>query len=965
MKTLIFLIANCLLFGSEDLYFDETFHSKANLQDRTLYQKGEEDPIAFWEECAKEIRWFQPWDKGMEGNGPFAKWFLNGKLNVCYNCLDRNIEEGRGEKISLIALNERGEKRTLTYQDLYKEVNLLANILKSQGVGKGDRVAIYLPMNPEAIASMLACCRIGAVHTVIFGGIGSFAIRDRIQDAEAKVLITADGTTRAVKFLSYKSSVDEILPDCPSIEKVLLFNNCNQPIPLKKGRDLWVQDLKPQVDPYCPPEIMDSEDPLFILYTSGTTGKPKGIFHASGGYLVGVHNTFKWVFDLKPEDIYWCSADVGWITGHSFVVYGPLSCGVKQVIYDGAFHYPDKKQFGKIIEENKVSIFYTAPTFLRMLIQWGDECTKGIDFSSLRLLGSIGEPLNPEVWHWYHQLGGKRCPIVDTWFQTETGAFVISPLPGITPLKPGSVTQALPGYDIAVLDDQGNEAQTGFLAIRKPFPSMMRGIYKDQARYIATYWAKWNEKYYYAGDSAYWDSEGYLWIAGRADEVIKVSGHRIGTAEIENVLLEHPAVAEASAIGIQDELKGQKILAFVILKDGVEKGIEEDLRQTVARYLGAYARPEQVVVVGKLPKTRSGKILRRVLKNMVEGAPIGDTSSLADPTSIEELFPVCRQLYYKFYSKIDLSRISEPVQTRETTPLSPLPAEEILSIVAPLLAEHLQGANYDRLHLLGQYLDFYDQAKMSPLEALQAFEPDPSISPYHGSSCYGLTLDLLGKIPPEVHAFCVPATLPLKVQQKFWPKTCHAAIAIKIKDGYILMDPNFDMGVPVFVPLDGSTREIERKAGGIWAFHYESGQIICQGQKNQEKQEHLRITYEMREFLNPTEVGLKSMMATDRKIALVSRDAEGNREGHINLLLDRKEISWSIHEKKQPPISFEDFLQGRNRLSNSFSKLLHLEADQLNDLILKVIQHQEKLDLLYQEYTDFLKNHPRAYEFSS
>ena len=514
----------------------------------------------FWADCAQELDWFNKWNCVLEWESPYAKWFSGGTLNVSYNCLDRHVIKGKGDKTALIYLNENGEKRFLTYSKLLEEVNKISNFLKKMGVQRGDRIAIYMPMTPESIASMLACTRIGAVHLVIFGGMSAESVKDRILESEAKVLLTADGSWRSGKVITYKSQLDPILEECPSLETTLVLKHTGSPVELKKGRDYWYHEELSKFSKVCEPEKMDAEDPLFILYTSGTTGKPKGILHTTGGYLVAAHNTFKWIFDIKPEDVYWSTADIGWITGHSYVAYGPLSNCATQVIYEGSFDHPAKNQFARVIHECRVSVFYTAPTLIRMFMKWGDDCLVKAKLDSLRLLGSVGEPINPETWLWFHKyIGHERCPIVDTWFQTETGCIVIAPLPGVTPLLPGTATRALPGYKVDILDEEGNPSLKGYLAIMHPFPSMMRGIYKDPTRFKSTYWDKWQGMYYFAGDFASKDINDYFWLGGRCDEVLKIAGHRIGTAEIENALIQYNMVAESAVCGISILLKGKKL----------------------------------------------------------------------------------------------------------------------------------------------------------------------------------------------------------------------------------------------------------------------------------------------------------------------------------------------------------------------------------------------------------------------
>lgn len=619
------------------------FEEQANIKDHSLYEFANQDPIGFWNKCAEEITWFKKWDNSLNWNSPFARWYENGKLNACFNCIDRHLINNPN-KVALICVNEAGSVLKYTYADLHKKICHLANGLKSLGVQKGDKVAIYMPLNADSIVAMLACARIGAVHSVVFGGIGAGSLKEKINDSNSVVLITADGTYRRGKLISYKSVCDEIIDECSSIKNVIVLKNTNSQINFNANRDIWYHDLVASTSDDCKAEEMDSEDLLFILYTSGTTGKPKGIVHTTGGYMVGVHNTFKWVFDIKSEDIYWSTADIGWITGHSYVVYGPMSNGVTQVIYEGAMDYPFKDRVWNIIETQKVSIFYTAPTLIRTFMQWGTDWLRQSDLSSIRLLGSIGEPLNPEAWHWFsHHVGNDKCPIVDTWFQTETGSFVIAPIPGLTPLKPGSISKPLPGYQATVLNEEGDEAPSGFLAITTPYPSMMRGVFNDPNRFYDTYWKKWDGRFYYAGDSAIKEFDGYLWVGGRADEVIKVSGHRIGTAEIESSLILHPAVAEAAAIGVSDPIKGQCIIALITVRSGMQfdKKLENELKQQVATYVGSFARPERIEVISELPKTRSGKILRRLIRNLIENKPIGDISSLENKSILNDLEHVC------------------------------------------------------------------------------------------------------------------------------------------------------------------------------------------------------------------------------------------------------------------------------------------------------------------------------------
>jgi len=622
----------------------EGFKAQANIKDESIYEKAAENPEAFWAERAQRLDWFKKWDKTLEWNPPFAKWFVGGKINASYNCVDRHTKTWRRNKAAIIWEGEPGDERVLTYQDLYREVNKFANVLKDMGVKKGDRVTIYMPMIPELAIALLSCARIGAPHSVVFGGFSSESLRERINDAESKVVITADGGYRRGNLIPLKENVDIALENAPTVEKVIVYQRGNDPekVNMKPRRDFWWHQLMEKADLYCEPEPMDSEDMLFILYTSGTTGKPKGIVHTTGGYLTGVAATSYMVFDLKDEDLYWCTADIGWITGHSYIVYGPLANGATIVMYEGGPDYPEKDRFWSIIEKYRVSIFYTAPTAIRSFMRWGTKWPKMHDLSSLRLLGTVGEPINPEAWVWYHKyIGGERCPIVDTWWQTETGSIIITPLPGIVPTKPGSATRPFPGIDADVLDDKGNPVPTGqggFLVIKSPWPSMLRTLYGDDKRYIDTYWSKYRDMYF-PGDGAKKDEDGYFWLLGRVDDVINVSGHRIGTMEVESALVDHKKVAEAAVIGKSHEIKGQCIVAFVTLKEGValDSELEEELKQHVAKKIGAIARPEKIYFTADLPKTRSGKIMRRLLRDIAEGRVLGDTITLADPSVIEKL----------------------------------------------------------------------------------------------------------------------------------------------------------------------------------------------------------------------------------------------------------------------------------------------------------------------------------------
>lgn len=619
----------------------EEFRSKALYSDAAIYDKAE-DRLAFWEERAGTLSWFEKWNSVLEWNPPFAKWFDGGKINASYNCLDRHLEGSRRDKAAIIFEGEHGDSSVLTYEDLHREVCKFANVLKSMGVQKGEVVTIYLPMIPEAVVAMLACARIGAPHSVVFGGFSADSLRDRINDAESKVLITSDAAYRRGKILPIKENVCAALQGVEGIEKVIIVNRTDTKIEIIQGRDVWYHELMEQASADCPAEKMDAEDMLFILYTSGTTGKPKGIVHTTGGYLTGVATTHEFVFDLKDDDIYWCTADIGWITGHSYLVYGPLTNGSTIVIYEGTPDYPERDRFWQIVEKYKVTILYTAPTAIRTFMKWGEEYPAKRDLSSLRILGSVGEPINPEAWMWYHKhIGGEKCPIVDTWWQTETGMIMISPLPGVTDLKPGSCTLPFPGVKVEMLNSSGKpveRGEIGFVAITEPWPAMLRTVYGDDKRFIDTYWSNWPNKYF-AGDGAKLDKDGYFWIIGRVDDVINVSGHRIGTAEVESALVEHHAVAEAACIGKYHEVKGQAIAAFVTLRDGFKASdkLIAELKSYVVTKIGAIARPDDLYLTDDLPKTRSGKIIRRILKDIAEGRSIGDTTTLADSSSLEAL----------------------------------------------------------------------------------------------------------------------------------------------------------------------------------------------------------------------------------------------------------------------------------------------------------------------------------------
>jgi acetyl-CoA synthetase len=610
---------------------------------KKLYKESIEKPDKFWAREAKELDWRKKWDKVLDWKAPFAKWFVGGKLNVCENCVDRHAKGARANKAAIIWEGEPGDKRVITYAQLHRDVCRFANVLEQHGVKAGDRVLIYLPMIPEAVVSMLACARIGAVHTVVFGGFASEAIVDRLEDSGASMVITADGGWRRGKVVALKPAVDEALKKYKGVKSVIVVNRCSNPITMQAKRDTWWHEETAKVPAKHAAKAFDSEHPLFVLYTSGSTGKPKGILHSSGGYLTGTYSTTKYVFDMRDEDVYWCTADVGWITGHSYIVYGPLANGATQVMYEGAPNFPDFGRFWKIIEEYGVTIFYTAPTAIRAFIKAGDQFPAAHDLSSLRLLGSVGEPINPEAWNWYHQkIGGGKCPIVDTWWQTETGAIMITPLPGATPCKPGTATLPFFGIDAAILDDSGKECkadQDGRLVIRKPWPSMIRTIYGDKDRYKKTYWSDY-EGLYTAGDGARRDKQGNFWIIGRLDDVLNVSGHRLGTAEIESALVAHPAVAEAAVVGRPDDMKGQAVAAFVTLKGKYQESpaLREELRSHVGKVIGAIAKPDDLHFAPGLPKTRSGKIMRRLLKELVTtGKVSGNVTTLEDFTVIDAI----------------------------------------------------------------------------------------------------------------------------------------------------------------------------------------------------------------------------------------------------------------------------------------------------------------------------------------
>ncbi|MFL5970674.1 MAG: acetate--CoA ligase [Gaiellaceae bacterium] len=621
----------------------EDFVKQANFSDPSVYEEAERDFEAWWERWAKELDWFEPWETVLEWDAPWAKWFQEGKLNASHNCLDRHVDAGRGDKVAYHWVGEDGDTRDVTYAQLLEMTQRFANVMKSLGVEKGDVVGIYMPMLPETPAAMLACARIGATHNVVFGGFSVEAVKERMEVSDAKLLVTANANLRRGKPIPMKEQVDDVLDDLPKMEHVVVVRRADTDTPMKDGRDVWWHEEAEKVDADCPAEPLDAEHPLYILYTSGSTAKPKGILHTTGGYLTGVAATHQVVFDLKPDtDVYWCAADIGWVTGHSYIVYGPLCNGATSVMYEGAPDYPDKDRWWQIVEDYKVTILYTAPTAIRACMKWGREYPEKHDLSSLRLLGSVGEPINPRAWIWYQQvIGGGRCPVVDTWWQTETGQIMITPLPGITETKPGSATQAFPGVEAAVVTRDGEIVDDGggFLTLRRPWPAMARTLYKEPDRYVETYWSRWGEDIYVVGDAAKVDADGYFWIVGRTDDVINVSGHRMSTMEIESALVSHENVAEAAVIGQADDDTGQAICAFVTCEGGADppEGFEQELREHVAQKIGKLARPKRIIWADDLPKTRSGKIMRRLLKDIAEGRDLGDVTTLRDPAVTEQI----------------------------------------------------------------------------------------------------------------------------------------------------------------------------------------------------------------------------------------------------------------------------------------------------------------------------------------
>jgi len=618
-------------------------HVKSLEQYEAMYRRSVEQPEEFWAEAAAELEWFAPWNKVLDGEGKDAKWFVGGKLNLSHNCVDRHALGARKDKIALLWEGEPGEVRRLTYGDLHEQVQRFANVLKGLGVKRGDRVAIYMGMCPELAIALLGCARIGAIHSVIFGGFAAHAIVDRVNDSQCVAVVTQDASYRRGGEVKLKAIVDEALENCPSVKNVVVYRRSGSEIKMKEGRDIWWDEAMLQTGKECAPEWMDAEDPLYLLYTSGTTGKPKGLVHTTGGYSVQTYLTSKYVFDLREEDVYWCTADIGWVTGHSYVVYGPLQCGATVMMYEGAPNWPENDRFWKIIDDHKVTVFYTAPTAIRAFTKWGNEWVEKHSLDSLRLLGTVGEPINPESWMWYHrEIGKERCPIVDTWWQTETGAIMIAPIPGAVPAKPGSATRPFFGIVPEVVTKEGEpvpDGQGGLLVIRKPWPSMARTIYGDPKRYEEAYWSEIPGSYF-TGDGARRDADGYFWLMGRVDDVINVSGHRLGTMEVESALVAHPKVAEAAVVGRPHEMKGQAIAAFVTLESGYEASEElrQELRQWVAQEIGALARPEDLRFTDSLPKTRSGKIMRRLLRELATTGEVkGDTTTLEDFAVIAKL----------------------------------------------------------------------------------------------------------------------------------------------------------------------------------------------------------------------------------------------------------------------------------------------------------------------------------------
>ena len=623
--------------------FQERAHIKSLAEYRLLYERSVSDPEGFWAEQAEALTWERKWERVLDWNPPFAKWFVGGRLNLSVNCLDRHLATWRRNKAALVWEGEPGEVRTLTYQQLHHDVCRFANVLKQLGIKTGDRVGIYMPMIPEAAVAMLACARIGATHSVVFGGFSAEALRDRMNDAQAKLIVTADGAYRRGAIVALKAAVDKAVADAPSVEQVVVVRRTGSEVAMRAGRDHWWHEMIESASPVCAPEALDAEHPLFVLYTSGTTGKPKGVVHTTGGYLLQATLTSKYVFDLKDEDTFFCTADIGWVTGHSYVVYGPLANGATSLMYEGAPNWPEPDRFWRIVERHRVTVFYTAPTAIRAFVRWGEQWPRKHDLGSLRLLGTVGEPINPEAWMWYHSvIGGGRCPIVDTWWQTETGAIMITPLPGATPTKPGSGTLPFFGVVPEVVDKDGKAAEPGaggYLVIKRPWPAMLRTVHGDPERYVQTYWSRF-PGIYFTGDGARRDADGYFWVMGRVDDVINVAGHRLGTMEVESAIVSHPKVAEAAVVGRPDEIKGQALVAFVTCQHGLapDEALRQELKGHVVKEIGAIARPDEIRFTDALPKTRSGKIMRRLLRDIAAGVEtVGDTTTLEDYSVLARL----------------------------------------------------------------------------------------------------------------------------------------------------------------------------------------------------------------------------------------------------------------------------------------------------------------------------------------
>lgn len=918
--------------------------------------------VTFWSKEAQKLDWFQKWTITEEKGFPFVRWFKNGKLNVCYNCVDRHIKAGLGNKVAFYWENERGAKKIWTYNDIFIETKKLANVYKSLGLKKGDRISIYMPMVPESIVAMLAATRIGVVHNFIFGGIGGASVKERINDSASSVLITADGGFRRGKTINYKKTVDSILNECPTIKHTIVLKYNQDDIQMKEGRDIWYHEAMAKVDSECPCESMDSEDMMFLLYTSGTTGKPKGLIHSTAGYLVGVNSTYSLVFDIKPTDVYWCTADPGWITGHSFAVYGPMCNAVTQFMYEGALDYPSKDQFSKFVEKYKITTFYTAPTFVSMLMKWGEKESIGShDLSTLRLLGSIGEPLKPEVWEWYNKyVGRNKCPIMDTWFQTETGAFVISPIPGKTKLKPGSVTKGLPGYTVDILNENGDSVKRGLLAIKKPFPSMMRGVYRDNERYLKTYWSKWNGKYYYAGDNANRDDDGYIYVSGRSDEVLKVSGHRIGTAEIEAAIMDDQRVAETAVIGIEDKIKGTSVLAFVVIKsqhlqkyDQDTFSLSKELRLHVQKSLGSYAKPEHIIFVSQVPKNRSGKVLRRILRCIFEGKEYGNIETLVNPSSIAEIEKKVRQ--YKEKQDFLFSRFFSPITSNVR-----INKNEIIREIQLMLEDHLVNYSYDRIYSIVEFLKFFDENKeldsnITPLEALNKFDTNTVFKSTNknAGSCFILAKNFCENLPINLEPNLIMAKMSKRFQQTGFHRYSHVACVIHYEDrenksdkGIILMDPNFDIPVPlVFNSKNKEVTVYMGKKRGNWNFKYDGNVVVCEFDNERDGQKDKMVYYVNRAVTNPHLFALKPMIASDTIPSIVIRDKNGTHVAHLKLNLIKRTITCSVNGKYLPKQTFEEFMQ-EPRLSVLFCNKLNFSSHELIEAMKKIITHIKVLDVL-------------------